>query len=196
MHRWAWEFLRRNPAFEAEMKEAKKAHTAMKERGKIRIGWNEWPTGAVLQKWGVESPTVAIRPDAEAPFWFEQFPQLLRSGAINGVRLQYAESRDDRLCLEFDLSSPIPPQIARAKRLLELNQEDRSKRGEIQEVRTRNNEAARMFPTYLRVLDAIAEGASEKEIGIVLQAGNENLRTWIAKAEELRDGGYKRLLQK
>jgi hypothetical protein len=98
------------------------------------------------------------------------------------------------MALEFDLSAPIAPQIERAKKLLELNQKRRASR--IEGIRTRNNEAARMFPTYLRVLDALNAGVTEYRIAEEFGVADDVARNWIAKANALRDEGYRHLVEK
>jgi len=67
LHRWAWEFLRRNPEFEAEMHaaiEAQRPPQALHAAGKLRpLGWKQTPKGAVLFKWGDRFPSLPGRPE-------------------------------------------------------------------------------------------------------------------------------------
>ena len=194
--RWAWEFLRRNKKFQAELEKAKKRQaTYLKENAENPIGWSKTPVGLIFCKWGVEHPNITAWIDARAvdtPVAFEKYPKFLRFSAINGVDVSVARHDSTKLCLQFDLSSPIEPQIQRAKATLMSNQ----KAIESTLTRRRNNERFERFPCYLRILDAIDAGAKNKEIADCLFLADDTLAMAKKKAEALRDGGYKTIAEK
>ncbi len=194
--RWAWEFLRRNKKFKAELEKAKKSQPSyLKENAESPIGWSNTPVGLVLCEWGVEHPNLTEWIDARAvdtPVAFVKYPQFLRFGTINGVDVDIARHESTKLCLQFDLSSPIEPQIQRAKATLMSNQ----KAKESTLTRRRNNERFERFPCYLRILDAIDAGAKNKEIADCLFMADDTLAMAKKKAEALRDGGYKTIVEK
>ena len=194
MHRWAWEFLRRNLTFQGEYVQAMDEAGELELKGETRPAWSQRPTGKVLRKWGVASIPGALHDETDSYFEFESFPRFLRRGEIDGRPFEYCPPSLSRMALEFDLSAPIAPQIERAKKLLELNQKRRASR--IEGIRTRNNEAARMFPTYLRVLDALNAGVTEYRIAEEFGVADDVARNWIAKANALRDEGYRHLVEK
>lgn len=194
--RWAWEFLRRNKKFKAELEEAKKTQAlCLEAHADEAIGWSSTPVGQVLRKWGVEHPNITAWIDARAvdsPIAFEKYPQFLQFGAINGVDVHIAKADSTKICLQFDLSAPIEPQLKRAKATLLSNQKAR----ENKLTRRRNNEQFERFPCYLRILDAIEGHAKNKEIADCLFLADDTLAMAKKKAEALRDGGYKTIAEK
>lgn len=195
MHRWAWEFLRRNLEFQGEYVKAMREHDEMEQRGEPPpLAWNQRPIGKVLRKWGVAHVPGALHDETDSFFEFENFPQFLRRGEIDGQSFEYCRPSLSRMALAFDLSAPIQPQVERAKKLLEMNQKDRASR--IEGIRKRNNEASKMFPVYLRVLDALNAGVTQYRIAEEFGVADDVARNWIAKANELRGEGYRRLVEK
>lgn len=194
--RWAWEFLKRNKKFRSDIEEAKKTQGSYLEAHSDEcIGWSNTPTGQVLRKWGIDRPNITAWIDArvvDAPVVFEKYPQVLRFASIQGVDVHAAKADSSKICLQFDLSSPIEPQIQRAKSILLSNQ----KAKENNLTRRRNNEQFDRFPCYLRILDAVDAGAKNKEIADCLFLADDTLAMAKKKAEALRDGGYKTIAEK
>jgi hypothetical protein len=97
--------------------------------------------------------------------------------------------------LEFDLSSPILPQIERAKAMLTDSQKLRNGG------KTITKRKMDKYPQYLRTLDARSAGASDKEIVEVFSKerpdaiDNKTLTNWENAACLLRDGGYRDLIK-
>lgn len=197
LDRWAWEFLRRNPNFRAEMNQAKQEQAKAKEAGTLNIAWNRQPVGIVLERWGVALPYLPQWIESmglDSPVRFNSFPRDLEYATIEGRGYKFALARQETRCLEFDLTAPIPPQLEKAKRMLLASQEMPA----LQElgVRVRNNEQTSIFPRYLRLLDAIDAGATKKELADFFGDGDDKIARQIEKGEALRNGDYLRLLEK
>jgi hypothetical protein len=197
LDRWAWEFLRRNSNFKAEMKQAKQEQANAKEAGTLDIAWNRQPVGIVLERWGVALPYLPEWIESlglDSPVRFDAYPRDMEYATIEGRGYKFALARQSTRCLEFDLTAPIPPQLEKAKRMLLASQEMPA----LKElgVRSRNNEQTAMFPRYLQLLDAIAAGAARKEIADYFGDGDDKIARQIEKAEALRNGGYQGILEK
>lgn len=195
--RWAWEFLRRNPYFKAEMKQAMQEQSKAKETGTLDIAWNRQPVGAILKRWGVAVPYLPQWIESlglDSPVRFEAYPRDLDYASIEGRGYKLALASQSTRCLEFDLTAPIPPQLEKAKRMLLASQEMPA----LKElgVRARNNEQTAMFPRYLRLLDAIDAGAARKEIADYFGDGDDKIARQLEKAEALRNGDYRSILEK
>lgn len=193
LDRWAWEFLSRNAEFNevlARAREETKRLTASGE--KLSIFWSQTPVGKVLQEWGIATPYLPEW-QMDAPVSFKRFPRVAPVVGINGRDYQVTALADDRIMLVFDLSAPLPPQIERAKKMLEHSQ--RKLKGK-KKIELRNS--VRLFPIYLRVLDATSVSASLEDMmeqfdseGNGYCSEEATIRNWKRAAEKLRDGGYR-----
>ena len=179
LHRWAWEFLRRNPQFVAELAE-------------IRRG--DSPEGrALLKRWGIARVNLPDWP-ADSPVHFDAGPRPVRPVKIAGAWIAAALDRQDRITLEFDLAAPIEPQLERARQTLAANQ-----RHHFPTLRRLRNQAEK-FPLYLRTLDALDAGATRREM--LERFAHEcpdglderGLAYWIRRARALRDSEYRALV--
>jgi hypothetical protein len=173
LHRWAWEFLQRNP---------------------------EYVKNPISREWGI---TMQLRPGGQggeaffgdSPTRFDLAPRGLKETKTDVGWIASASVRDDRLVLEFDLDAPIDPQLERARISLVHHQ-----RIAFPALRRQRNQTEK-FPLYLRVLDALAAGASRGEMLKEFQrhradaVDDRTLRYWIKKSTALRDGGYRDLLK-
>lgn len=198
MDRWAELFLWRNTEFVREIQGAYEQQTASKEEGQLPPCWNQTPVGTVLTKWGVERirlPEWVKAGVGDSLNVFEKHPLLAHSAVIGETRISWMPRNPARMVLEFDLTAPIPPQIRRAKRWLETNAKWHANGSLPKEVRR----VVRMYPLYLRVLDALATGASRTEIADHLSLENPagvtltDVNNWINAAQELALEGYKRI---
>lgn len=209
LHHLAWEFLSRNPAFFFEHEAACNAMGEWISAHERPYGWNETPAGACLRKWGIRTPVLPQWRESDPtmpPMFFEQFPRGLAHFSTKGEQRQsfwYAEIREDRRVMEFDLTAPIEPQIQRAKELLKLSQDRYRKGGNC--VLGQGRKERRLYPYYLRVLDAMAERVTDSAMVEVFskekdptaaRAGLDTIRNWREAAVELRDGSYRKLLSK
>lgn len=105
--------------------------------------------------------------------------------------------------IQFDLTRPLEPQIEAAKRELKGLQRYFTQHDPVNSDATRRAQSGTMYSRYIRVLDAIAAEATVTEIGDELFHDdpnpypdfprNKRVRAMIHAAEELRDGGYRRL---
>src|SRR6266536_4292564 len=143
LHQWAWEFLRRNPAFVAEAEPAGEENLAMKAAGQLPATWHKTPLGAVMAKWGIRDPNVSewmwrVRRH-KAPV-FDAAPWPPTRNPARGANT-YA--------ITFDLGAPIDRQVERARSMLATQQ--RFHNPDFRRKRTR----VAKFPLYLRILDAL-----------------------------------------
>lgn len=218
---WAWEFLRRNPLYQAEWRAFWKTWQALEaEYGRPPdrdfCAWKrdprawvpaaECPGGdcridgdkvliecAMGARWGFHK--FPPSPDDDDPVgegrlsWREQpevpLPQL---GAADGTYLG-----DDiaRVGLGFDLSLPLPPQLERAKRQLQLlrRQRVREQGLQIQSVAANRVRWSRLLALW----DARMAGADEATQCSLLD--DESLEATMEEVTRLVNGGYLGLLR-
>jgi len=103
--------------------------------------------------------------------------------------------------IRFDLEYPLAPQLAAAKQLLLEERKRLAAQNQIRPVT--NRQRARLYQTYLRVLDAEASGATVEEIRQTLfpnhrniypeRSGEQAVRDALEAATKLRDGDYRNL---
>jgi hypothetical protein len=202
--RWAWEFLRRNAKFQDEVNQCIAECLPMNAKP---VRWRDHPVSQVFLAWGVDysvwghecwglvheiddpekRPSLTIDRSRFPPFLFCKWPRFPFSSQ--------EQSDDKTSSLVFLLTEPLGPQLERAKRLLELERDVRVEACGLH-IRKRNNEQKSMFSTYLRVLDARSESVSRYDLAEALSSDTDNVSNWIKSAEELRDEGYRRLLEK
>lgn len=201
--RWAYEFLRRNPEFDAKIEAANKEPVVMPDIGPI--GWSQTPVGKVLVEYGVDYPMLQEwigQRISDSPLIFKKHPRHIPSYKVEksgglftdhaiGKRFHVSPSLPELVALEFDLAQPINPQIARAKAILKASQGAYKGRK-----RAGGKSMVNLYPFYLRVLDAYAAAVPTAKICEVLSVdyrrgvGDDTLRNWKLEAERLRDGGY------
>lgn len=181
--RWAWEFVRRNEEFCAGFIEAMRA-PPLEGTFAIDIFCAKWGLHRALQHW-VESGHI------DAPVYL---PRAIGFSDPAALTL-----RDHNVVLfPFDLSKPIEPQVAHARRYLKANQglweSNRRDRPT-----TRINHAWRMFSFYLRAFDArqAKPQATFETIATCLgrelpdALGADTARKWVAAAERYIGGDYR-----
>ena len=114
---------------------------------------------------------------------------LLEPGQVCPVSAQTA-------AVAFDLGLPLAPQLAQAKRLLQIEQRRRIERELIAAPRIEAH--AQRLCRLLRLLDAAEAGADAGSMALAMDsdpAGSEAaLVELLEQACSLRDGGYRRLL--
>jgi hypothetical protein len=213
---WAWEFLRRNPLYQAEWS----AFNALWDDLEAAYGrpprrdfcaWKADPRAWVRV---VDCPDSDCRVDGDkvliecamgARWGFYKFPPSpADEDPVGGQRLQWREvdqpvpligtSDHDwlgedaaRVALGFDLALPLRDQLERAKRKLQVLQHRRQKTGQVRAVSLKAQQAA--LTSMLRLLDAEAAAVDEKAFVAVSQ----DWRLLLRRAHALRDGGYRRL---
>lgn len=200
---WAYKFLMRNPDFISKMEQARKEVVPISDSEPI--GWSATPVGKVLREFGVDHPYLKEWMEeglSDSPVKLHTHPKYVhgylvdKAGAMFtdqaiGKRYKIALESLDKVVLEFDLTQPINPQIARAKAMLMTSQARYGGKK-----RKTGKAMVKLYPFYLRVLDAYYDNASPFEICNVLSldyepgVGTDTLRNWRLEAERLRDGGY------
>lgn len=204
LDRWAAEFLCRNEEFK---KELKTAHEKYEPQNPL-LGWSNTPKGKVLAKWGA-SPRLPewVKSGASDSYMaFEKYPRYVPSYKVKtagglftanavGQYFLVAPESPEKSVFEFDLSAPIPPQVARAKAMLTAQQKQNSKGKAVVK-----KAMVKLYPGYLRILDALTAKATKNEIAEVFgkedsdgNFGVDKLDKQIKEAERLRDSGYRTL---
>lgn len=184
---WRWEFLRRLQAYRDDWTahvQGTYKYLLSKSKGKKNILRPDHPqfrvTGTYLRadaQPGTDQERAAFRciqalrtyrligglpnPAIREPFMLEFKPtfggMIMGRGDVEELRIE-----KDHVWYQFDLTRPIPPQIEKATEDLlyaQLWQRERKERRRVNE---------RLFPRYLRVLDARDCGATYKDIGTLL----------------------------
>lgn len=242
---YAWEFLRRNPSYQAEYKTLIELceSEGVTEIYKKSLGLNIFPMdGALpvsllfhaelyrtLRKWGLGYYLLDPSNDVHVTAPLDGV-QRLGNDIYTAVHVEPFPLQDDKTKTEpipidggiipteketfwlFDISLPVEPQLKRAKQVLKGFQE-RGNGKKIQACKTEPNK----FKLYLRILDADASGADDREIMSVLfpdqdmttyhdskgklydnvashrNPGRDNLKNCRKAAYYLRDLGYRLL---
>lgn len=197
LDRWAWAFLARNQQFQKELTEARKEATPSDDGQRGLIGWSQTPIGKVLKKWGVEWPRLPEWIESglcDSPVVFQKHPVHAATVKIEGQFYRLMPESESRVVLEFDLTAPLAPQLARAKQIL-----DASKDQIKNELPKDDRKQLAMYPLYLRVLDARAAKATKVKMAEVFSlerpkgVTEADIGNWIKAAEKLATDGYKRL---
>ena len=213
---WAWEFLRRNPiyqaewsAFDAVWRELEAEYGAPPNRD-----FCAWKLDSRAWVNAVDCPEGDCRVDRDkmliecalgARWGFYKFPPSpADDDPVGEGRLTWRKVEleapilgpDDvgwlggdaaHVAMGFDLSLPLRDQIERAKRLLQLLQRQRRRSGEVPALSI-VAQRERLCAS-LRLLDAGAVGAPEA----ALMAISGDWRELLEQACAMRDGGYRQL---
>jgi hypothetical protein len=178
-----------------------------REDGESEGGWlrrvgsgSSSPLGSWLcKKWGIGGAGGLPEPTAI------RFPGLWAASA-GLVRMVASRPEGSAVgtstvaTIEFDLSRPLEPQFAAAKRLLTRRQTYLRQRGVVGTSTAARAQSGVVYRRYLRALDAVETGAKLTHIAQVLfptdpdpEARRDKARATIRAAKQLRDGGYRRL---
>jgi hypothetical protein len=192
LRQWAWEFLRRNPEYQALWREH------IEPFYDPDVWHNAGPFYALVsQNVGLVGPTNCVPADKQAElvhrFGLETFPPSPDNDyppLFTGTGLRWTAEREARLLLHpgqiaiiFDLTRPIRRQLAAAKTVFD---EEREQGGIPEPHRNR----IELFASYLRVLDGVAAAATHTEIGEVLDKSLTTIRDYWDAATKLRDKDY------
>lgn len=198
LHKWAAEFLSRNAEF---IKEYDAAKIEQRNIDKKQF-WSKSPLGVVLKKYGVDIPNIWGDSVSDSPLIFRRGPEWIKHISVEsagGIFSEQAVGSDFYIAhydesvgaLAFDLTQPIIPQLNRAKKiLLDKQKSFEGKKNTVKKA------IVKLYPFYLRVLDAYAAGAQSSKICEILSqdysegVNDDTLRNWKLRAEQLRDGGY------
>jgi hypothetical protein len=216
---WAWQFLRREPAYRADYAEfiatwrqLESAYGAPPKRDFFR--WKQDPRAwrpdveiagcdadvcpgendqVLIECWmGAKWGLRKFPPDPSIPF-----PDDLawREAPIQvevmvGVDQAGSPLHEAELALIFDLALSLPAQLEAAKMQLVVARQRLALSGKLPPRNVR--EGAATWRRWLRLLDALEAGASLAEIGHALDITDPERQVEAAKT--LRGGGYRRLL--
>lgn len=212
---WAWQFLRRNPAYQSDWQWFAATWSALEaeygqppQRDYHR--WQQDPrayrqaavneseeTEALLiecwmgQKWGFYKfpidPAVE-RPQPGIELLWREMP--LTPPLVEASDSEWLGSDPAKVACGFDLRQPLTPQLEQVQRFLQVLQKQRAKQGTIMlETSQQHAEWCR----YLRYLDAEAAEATDEQIMAVLQPAD--LMLLRQRAHEMIQTGYRRILQ-
>lgn len=192
---WAWEFLRRNPHYQAAWNDyvgvLKPLHERVKDgsyRTQTSHNINEFFSG----RFGVYPP---LHPSIDncSGMNFERNKMFVAS--IHGGREVKHRISNGEVLLSFDLSLPIPQQIEKARRLLEHNSKFFC---ELYEIKPSPPRRSKNWMRYLRMLDAESSGATQSEMKQLVPISNTNnleksVSESLKRAKFIRDGDYLRI---
>jgi hypothetical protein len=222
MERWAWEFLRRNREYRMEWATYIKAARLAAGNDVLKLLARTAYENDFARRFGIafpcdprcEKPNIRSMP-AETDSWTDLFShvhfknvfafQPIFKGSLFPPRPRLGEKSNDHLImLAIDARFPwrtIAPQI---KKYIARESERRITEGLFTPISLRAQR--RLYCNYLRVLDAVAQGAKPKDIAATLKAPQtgrlkklarksqaltaKDIARWRATAEKLRDGGY------
>ena len=155
---WAWEFLRRNTEY------IKKWQEVIKKFPEVD---RDFTLGPSAPKWGLEG---YFNPSKDAPPLFEGLTKvIIRDRSDNsGIPILAGPllKREGIAECSFDLNQPIVLQITLVKKIL-LNIQKRFL-DETNKTRTQFKPHRDEWITLIRILDALAADAKDKEIAMVL----------------------------
>ncbi len=217
---WAWQFLRRNPAYQADYTEfmtlwqqLEKAYGAPPKRDFFK--WKQdpraWRAEAEIAACSSEicpgeNDQVLIECWLGAKWGFRKFPidpAILLPDALSWrefpIQVEAIETgrftpSPDKLALIFDLALPLPAQLEAAKHRLIAASNRCARSGELPPRNLRDGAA--IWLTQLRILDALAAGETWALIAqaLDLSAAEPKVAVITEAAIAMRDGGYRRLL--
>jgi len=215
---WAWQFLRRNPAYQADYAEfitlwqqLEEAYGAPPQRDFFK--WKQdpraWRAEAEIATCGSEicpgeNDQVLIECWLGAKWGFRKFPidpAILLPDSLSWrefpIQVAAIESpgfvpSPDRLALIFDLALPLPAQLEAAKHRLIAASIRLTGTGNPAPRNLR--EGAPIWLTQLRILDALAASEALPKIAQALNLHATGLEVLVEAAIAMRDGGYRRLL--
>lgn len=184
---WAFRFMVRGEGYLADVRSAIENADFLNHDAQIN---RDEVIGAVLKRYGLDHNLVDKFDWQGYPLTFKTHPVRI-DNMTNNKTDQTGMSH-----LEFDLNQPISPQINKAKKFLISEQKKLNSKLKI------GKAIIRLFPFYLRVLDAVAAGESDKNMCDTLSRNYEKgvdnriLSNWKKEANRLRDGGYLDLVKK
>lgn len=218
---WAWEFLRRNPAYLADWGWFQATWKTLEARygqppARDFQAWQRDPDAykkvddaagecsvnedSVLiecwmgAKWGFYK--FPLDPVVEQPVIGEQLswrPVEAVHGFVEVADTDYLGAQPARVAMGFDLDLPLRPQLEAARAQLQRRQAHLRKRGGLQ-MRT-VAELRERWTLMLRLLDACTAGTPPAQsASLILPAdAQDDPAELLRQAEQLRDGGYRQV---
>ncbi len=198
---WAWEFLRRNLDYRKDWE--KELNYFLKKN-------------RLLTKKEIEDDCFSLEPlliDCGAKWWILRFvnpdtdyPLFLdfvnSHGCVYG-KSQNIELLPGQVAAVFDLNLPIKRQADQMKHKLTLRQKEYKRKGIVKRRQPRTKDFCQ--PSYLRVLDAKAVGADNKQINSIVFKNkrqhpddskyyNTVIKDAMRTIKKILDGGYRDLI--
>ena len=220
MEVWAWEFLRRNPEFRNDCRHIQSLIDACPDEPAGEFAdWFNSPYGAAVQELGgairdlspkyglVRMPPIdnmVLSTQTWSEIYRPFLPLLSPELEIPHFILWHAPKDDNEIAIRFNLTIPLSTQFAAARKLLDERQRELQKSIGLTPAQRRNKvKQARLYQTYLRVLDAKVAKIPTTEIAIVLFPNKKNVhpdyaavrsvKDALKAAIALRDGGFRAL---
>jgi hypothetical protein len=146
-----------------------------------------------------------LPPEFPARVGPDDFENYFEEHFDNGVEvaMSYTVPKDGSVVIAFDVKRPLPPQLTAAEKMLKKLAQELSQVHPKAKKQVTNREAAN-YRNQLRVLDALAAGATLKEIAACLFPedldkfdplhGEKHVQDVKESAQKMVDGGYRRLL--
>jgi hypothetical protein len=190
---WAWQFLRRNPEYQADWESFVRPHYDPVDRS--IDGRSVVPFHTLREKYGVHYPADPALRDTDPMF---EAAYILRTieGSIRLLPGQVWRLREHEVGIILDKRLPRGPQIRAADAYFEEMQ--RTFDGDVIEVRYHRDK----WPNYLRILDAKAAGEKHDVIAAGLfpqlsnayddgYKGRKQVQNQLKAAQRLRDVDYR-----
>lgn len=187
---WAWQFLRRWPAYRTFWLEKIQPFVDKDGRISLDIGLQWWPYHDELRtQFGVDVPS---------PPWTDKHGAYFTANYVTWTAGPSILLKENEVGVIIDLKLPLKRQFVMALKSLEREQK-------FLEINVRRARSAEVnYSTYLRILDADYAGAKSRRMIEVLfphspgKSGNDLSRLlcdYRTAAQKLRDGGYRTLLE-
>lgn len=181
---WAWEFLRRNPAYQQDYDRALNGDNAGRE--------------AVAAKYGL---SLLLPYSYSGPECLAMFKNILVLRELDCRSSQLPQLTETQVAFVFDVSLPLRPQWEAAKTQIA---EKADRLGLVLQERSDSRKRYGNYPKYLRVLDAKASNIRSKEISEqfiregLFPAGGlsdyvKQIDKYYERATELSCSGYLRI---
>jgi len=181
---WAWEFLRRNPAYQEDYDRALNGDNASQEE--------------VAAKYGLSLLLPYSYSGSEC---LAMFKNILALRELDSHSLQFPHFTETQVAFVFDVTLPLQPQWEAAKAQIA---EKADRLGLVLQERSDGRKRYGNYPRYLRVLDARANNIRSKEIAeLFIREGlfpSEGLSDYVKqidkyyeRATELSCSGYLRI---
>jgi hypothetical protein len=195
LHQWAWEFLRRNPAYREDWASLQARITSgelVSDRTLIDVNIG------LASRWDLyvmADPAVAAHEMESRPhFRYTTDVMVHPDGTLRGG-VQWTSGPLNPI-LVFNLQMPIDSQLEVAKGILRyFRQRLGPAAGQVRQRKGKPQRAK--FPLYIRALDGRLEGVSEGKIGLALFKGDEprlKARQALKAARLMTSSGYRDLL--
>jgi len=213
---WAWQFLRRNPRYQAEWQTFDETWRALETAygrppNRDFCAWKldprAWVVGSDCEQADcrIDGGKVLIECALGARWGFYKFPpnpaldDAVGEGALtwreeprqtvvfDAVAATWLEAAPSRVAIGIDLAWPLRDQIEQAKRTLQRLQRQKHQAGEF-EMASARRRAPRLI-NMVRLLDAIAADTEQRELRHIV----DDWQPLLQQAHALRDGGYRTL---